>query len=103
MVLEEAKVQRIWKEYYEDPYNTGTQEEVTVHMCGFDGIRRGNYFGGEPIMRTKDEVRVGKLKNGKAGGKDEVTGETIKGGGNRVVDWIWRLCNMAFESGVPED
>ena len=24
----------------------------------------------------------------------------IKGGGNRVVDWIWRLCNKAFESGV---
>ena len=28
----------------------------------------------------------------------------IKGGGDGVVDWIWRLCNMAFESGVePED
>ena len=28
----------------------------------------------------------------------------IKGGGNRVLEWIWRLCNMAFESGVvPED
>ena len=27
----------------------------------------------------------------------------IKGGGDRVVDWIWKLCNMAFESGVvPE-
>ena len=27
-----------------------------------------------------------------------------KGGGDRVVDWMWRLCNMAFESGVvPED
>ena len=24
----------------------------------------------------------------------------IKGGGDRVVDWIWRLCNMAFESGL---
>ena len=25
-------------------------------------------------------------------------------GGDRVVDWIWRLCNMPFESGgVPED
>ena len=24
----------------------------------------------------------------------------IKGGGDRVVDRIWRLCNMAFESGV---
>ena len=20
----------------------------------------------------------------------------IKGGGNRVVDWIWTLCNMGF-------
>ena len=28
----------------------------------------------------------------------------IKGGGDCVVDWIWRLCNMGFESGVvPED
>ena len=33
-------------------------------------------------------MRVGKLKNGKAVGKDETTGEMIKGGGDRVVDWI---------------
>ena len=47
---------------------------------------------------------MGKPKNGKATGKDEITGEMIKGGGERVVEWIWRLCNMAFESGVmPED
>ena len=27
-----------------------------------------------------------------------------KGRGDRVVDWIWRLCNIAFESNVaPED
>ena len=72
-------------------------------MCGFDGIWRGNYFRGEPIGIAEVEVRVGKLKNGKATSKDEITGEMIKGGGNRVVDWIWRLCNMAFESVVvPE-
>ena len=45
------------------------------------------------------EVRVRKLKNRKAAGKDEVMGEMIKGGGDSLVDWIWRLCNMAFESG----
>ena len=45
------------------------------------------------------EVRVGKLKNG----KDEVAGEMIKGRGNRVVVWIWRLCNITFESVVLED
>ena len=27
-------------------------------------------------------------------------GEMIKGEGDGVMDWIWRLCNMAFESDV---
>ena len=40
-------------------------------MCGFDGIQRGNYFGGEPIGKAEVEVRVGKLKNGKVAGKEE--------------------------------
>ena len=79
---------KIWKEYFEDLYNKDTQEQVSVHMCGFDGIQRGIYFGGEPIGRDEVEVRVGKLKNRKAAGKDEVTREMIKGGGDRVVDWI---------------
>ena len=69
-------------------------------MCGFDGVSRGNYFGEEPIWRTEVEVRVRKLKNGKAASMEKVTGEMIKGGGDRVVDWIWRLCNMGFESGI---
>ena len=51
-------------------------------MCGFDGIWRGNYFGGELIGRAEVDVRIGKLKNGKATGGDEFTREMIKGGGN---------------------
>ena len=35
--------------------------------------------------------------------KNEVAGEMIKGKSDRVMDWIWRLCNMAFESGVVPD
>ena len=66
----------------------------------FDWVRRDNYFGGEPIRRTEVKVRVGKHKNGKAAGEDEVTGEMIKGEGDTVVDWIWRLCNVAFKSDV---
>ena len=92
-----------WEVSFEDLYNVDTQEQVAVHMCGFDGIRRGNYFGGEPIGRAEVEVRVGKLKNGKAAGKDEITGEMVEGGGDRVVDWLWRLCNMAFESCVVNE
>ena len=80
-------MRKIWKEYFEDLYNIDTREQVAVLMCGFDGIWRGNYFGGEPIGRAEVEVRVGKLMNGKAAGKDEITGEMIKGG-DRVVDMI---------------
>ena len=66
------KVRRIWKKYFEDLYNVDTQEQVAVHMCGFDAIRRGKYFGEEPIRKTEVEVRVGKLKNGKGAGKDAI-------------------------------
>ena len=43
-----------------------------------------------------------KLQN-KEAGKDEVRGEIVKGGGDVVVDWIWKLCNMTFESGVVHE
>ena len=76
----EDEVRKIWKEYLEDLYNIDTQKEVAVHMCGFDVIQRGNYFGGEPIGRVEVEVRVGKLKKGKAAGKDEITEDMIKDG-----------------------
>ena len=66
MAQGEDEVRKIWKEYFEDLYNIDTLKEVAVHMCGFDGIRRGNYFGREKIERAEVEVRVGKLKNGKA-------------------------------------
>ena len=45
----EDELRKIWKELFQDLYNIDTQEEVAVPMCGFDRIRRGNYFGGEPI------------------------------------------------------
>ena len=92
----EDEVRRIWKEYFEGLYSTNIQKQVPVHMCGFDGIRRGNYFFG----RAEVEVRVGKLKNGKIADKGETMGEMIKGRGGRIVDWIWGLCNIAIESGV---
>ena len=41
-----------------------------------------------------------KHKNRKAAGKDKVTGELIKSGGDIVVDWIWKLPSMIFENGV---
>ena len=56
LAVEETEMRRILKEYYEDLYNIDIQEQVAVHICGFDGVRRSNYFGGEPIRRTEVEV-----------------------------------------------
>ena len=42
---------------------------------------------------------MGKLKNEKAPGKNEVTKE-VTDGVDRVVDFFWRVCNKTFESGV---
>ena len=42
-----------------------TQEQVEVHMCGFNGVQRGNYFGGESVRRKEVETSVRKLKIGK--------------------------------------
>ena len=53
---------------------------MAVHICSFNGIQRGNNLVGEPIEKTEVEVRVGKLKNGKATGGDEIKG------GDRVVN-----------------
>ena len=65
-------MRRIWRKYFEDLYNIHTQEYVPIHMCRFDGIHRGNYFGGEPIGRDEVEGRVEKLKNGKNASKDKI-------------------------------
>ena len=48
---EEEEVQRIWKDYFED--------YIIYNMCGFDGVHRGNNFGGELIKRTEVKVRKG--------------------------------------------
>ena len=83
---------------FEELYKIDTQEQVAVHMCGFNVGQSGNYFRVVPVMRAELEVRLGKLQNEKTADKAEVMGEMVKGGGDMVVDWIWRLCNRVFKT-----
>ena len=39
LVLGEEELRRIWKDYFDDLYNTNIEEKVTVHKCDFDGIQ----------------------------------------------------------------
>ena len=70
-----------------------TEDQVAAHICYFGCVQKGNYL----------EERMGKVKSGKAAGRDKVTGEMIKGWGELVITWISKLCNVAFERGImPE-
>ena len=51
------KFEGFWKEYFEDLYKGYTQEQVADRMCGFDGIWRGNYLGGEATGRVENDKR----------------------------------------------
>ena len=90
LALEEVEVQRIWKEYFEDLFIINTYEQVALHICGLDGIRRSTYFVGELIRGKGIEVRVGKLKNRKAAGKGEVTGDVRRRVGMPKIEYSRR-------------
>ena len=49
VALVEDEAQRIYKDYFWDHFRVDTQEQVAFHMCRFDSVQRGNYFGGEPF------------------------------------------------------
>ena len=82
-------MRKTWKRYVENLHHVDTEELVIVHIWGFDGAIRGIYWGGEPISRTKLEIRLEKLE---------------KSRGELVINWVLKLCIMTFESDVaPED
>ena len=99
-VIDEMDASGVWKEHFENLDNIGSNDEVIMTVCGFDGTRRNRYFGDEVISKEEEMDRVRKFKNGKSAGIDEITGEMIKNGGKMVIDWILKLCNKAFMEGI---
>ena len=76
------------EEWVSTLYNVDTEEWIPVIMCVFDRVRRGNYYGREPVRRTEKEMRVKKFKNCMETGNDEATGEMIKIKGELMIDWV---------------
>ena len=89
-MTDEMDARKFWRKHFENLHYVGSNEEVIVNVCGLDGLRRNMYLGDEAITR-EEVIGVRKLKNGKSAGIDGMTGEMIKNGGKRVIEWIWKL------------
>lgn len=66
--------------------------------------RRGEEDGEEGIGREEFRRAMGRLRNGKAAGIDEIPGEAWKYGEERLEKWAWEFCNRVWEGeGWPEE
>ena len=102
LVEKSEKVNR-WKEHFEELLNVQSERDASISGWGMAGRRRG-LGRGEGISRVEVVEAIRKVKMGKAPGTDGVCGEMLKFGGELVVDWIWKMCRLAWEEGkVPED
>ena len=78
------------------------QKSVLHSMCVVWIVLEERFVLGKPVNKKWKGVKG--LKNRKSNGKDEVIGQVIEKGSGAGIDWVWKLCYMAFNRGVvPED
>lgn len=68
--------------------------------------RRGTVQEEEEIAIEIEEVieAIKRIKQGKAGGRDGITPEMIKNGGDRILKWIKEICPLAWRGKkIPDD
>ena len=104
IVLREGEeVRERWREHFEGLGAVNSEREAVITCMGMSG------GGGRPIeqgMITKREVRraIERLKLGKAAGADGITAEMLKFGGEPVIEWMHKVCSLAWQEGrVPDD
>ncbi len=101
IVRKREKIRR-WKEHFEGLLNV--ENENSAHVIGWGIAGRRRERREEDIRRGEVVEALKKVKTGKAPGIDGVCGEMLKYGGGVVVDWLWKVCSLAWEEGkVPED
>ena len=89
-----------WQRYFAEVLNVQKKaaEEVLSEL--------EDYSHGETAEVSREEVEeaVGKLRNGKAAGQDEVVAELLKYGREVVIDWLAEVIQQVWQSGkIPQE
>ena len=103
VVTDASDVKQRWKEYFEWLLNVddGRRAELTESGLGV----MNELSNGELEIGVEDVRKVvKKLKGGKSPGVDGITSEMLKCGGECLLEWLRRVCNVCvLEEKVPND
>ena len=82
-----ARMER-WKEHFEEILNRRIPDD---HVTDVEIDPIINEISNEPITKAELRTVQRKVKNGKAGGKDEITAELLKADMNTTEKWLVKL------------
>ena len=103
VICEEDQVRGRWKEYFASLFqaNGEMQQRVSGEVSGGEAQVEEN---AEEITLEEVQRSIARLKSRKTPGVWEVSGEMLKAGGEVVAEWLHRIMNRAWKSGmVPGD
>ena len=105
VIVEEVRVRRRWKEYFDGLLNVEDGREAVVLAIGGRGMMPlMQDLNDGPLGRGEIEEALGELRLGKASGMDGVAPELVKKGGEAIVLWLERVLGACFEESVaPQD
>ena len=83
-----------WKEHFEEILNRSIPDDPVTDV-EIDLII--NEIGTDPITKAEIRTVLRKMKNGKAGGKDEITAELLKANMNTTEKWLVKLFRTFWE------
>ena len=91
-----------FRSYFEELLNVDDGREAQLSGERIPGV---NQNARHMLEVSVEDVRkaVKKIKNGKAPGVDGITSEMLKYGGESVIEWLTKVCNVCFREGrVPK-
>ena len=83
-----------WKERFEEILNRPITDDPVTNV-EIDPII--NEISSDPITKAEIRTALRKIKNGKAGGKDEITAELLKADMNTREKWLVKLFRTFWE------
>ena len=94
LITEGLARRKRWKEHFEEILNRPIPDDPVTDV-EIDPII--NEISTDPITKAEIRTALRKMKNGKAGGKDEITAELLKADMNTTEKWLVKLFRTFWE------